>query len=259
MECSGTPLSWEEQISVRERVAFELTGGKKTLGDLERWFSPRGQDLAFLLSCIGLFRPSSSADLKQNKIRVAFEVQKYRARKAAAGGFDRAPPASGVNAVAMGSNQVMQQRLSTEDQDRPSRITAAFAILHRIPGVMQAVRDAAMALKRDRMEAGLDSQDNDRVTPACKAPTANPSNQPGPEGPGDHIHSDSAALDGLISAQVDKAIQRTLAQDDTVLQPPKIPAAKDVRPHQLADAEGNEVRLGGHPEEHVCRQVVYWR
>jgi hypothetical protein len=39
---------------------------------LERWFSPRGQDLAFLLSCIhvGLVRPSSSADLKQNKTRL---------------------------------------------------------------------------------------------------------------------------------------------------------------------------------------------
>jgi hypothetical protein len=50
------------RISVPDRV-----GGKVTLGGLERWFSPRGQDLAFLLSCIGLVRPSSSADLKQNK------------------------------------------------------------------------------------------------------------------------------------------------------------------------------------------------
>jgi hypothetical protein len=38
-----------------------------TLGGLERWFSPQGQNFAFLLSCIGLVRPSSSADLKQNK------------------------------------------------------------------------------------------------------------------------------------------------------------------------------------------------
>jgi hypothetical protein len=30
------------------------TGGKETLGGLNRWFIPRGQDLAFLLSCIGL-------------------------------------------------------------------------------------------------------------------------------------------------------------------------------------------------------------
>jgi hypothetical protein len=42
-------------------------GGKVTLGGLERWFSPRGRELAFLLSCIGLVRPPSSADLKQNK------------------------------------------------------------------------------------------------------------------------------------------------------------------------------------------------
>jgi hypothetical protein len=46
-------------------------GGKVTLGGLERWFSPRGQDLALLLSCIGLVRPSSSADLKQNKTKTA--------------------------------------------------------------------------------------------------------------------------------------------------------------------------------------------
>jgi hypothetical protein len=29
-------------------------GGKETLGGLNRWFIPRGQDLAFLLSYIGL-------------------------------------------------------------------------------------------------------------------------------------------------------------------------------------------------------------
>jgi hypothetical protein len=50
-------------------LAQFLTGGKVTLGGLERWFSPRGQDLAFLLSCIGLVRPSSSADIKQNKTK----------------------------------------------------------------------------------------------------------------------------------------------------------------------------------------------
>jgi hypothetical protein len=49
--------------------AVHRIGGKVTLGGLERWFSPRGQVLAFLLSCIGLVRPSSSADLKQNKAR----------------------------------------------------------------------------------------------------------------------------------------------------------------------------------------------
>jgi hypothetical protein len=49
-----------------------VIGGKVTLGGLERWFSPRGQDLAFLLSCIGLVRPSSSADLKQNKTKPFF-------------------------------------------------------------------------------------------------------------------------------------------------------------------------------------------
>jgi hypothetical protein len=51
------------------RRILDQIGGKVTLGGLERWFSPRGQDLAFLLSCIGLVRPSSSADLKQNKTK----------------------------------------------------------------------------------------------------------------------------------------------------------------------------------------------
>jgi hypothetical protein len=38
-------------------------------GGLKGWFSPRGQDVAFLWSCIGLVRPSSSVDLKQNKTK----------------------------------------------------------------------------------------------------------------------------------------------------------------------------------------------
>jgi hypothetical protein len=51
----------------REVILKRRIGGKVTLGGIERWFSPRGQDLAFLLSCIGLVRPSSSADLKQKQ------------------------------------------------------------------------------------------------------------------------------------------------------------------------------------------------
>jgi hypothetical protein len=43
----------------RGREIFAFIGGKETLGGLERWFSPRGQDLAFLLSRIGLIRPRS--------------------------------------------------------------------------------------------------------------------------------------------------------------------------------------------------------
>jgi hypothetical protein len=41
------------------RLRYPMIGGKETLGGLERWFSPRGQDLAFLLSRIGLIRPRS--------------------------------------------------------------------------------------------------------------------------------------------------------------------------------------------------------
>jgi hypothetical protein len=175
---------------------------------------------------------------------VAIEVQEYRARKAAAtGAFGGVPPASASNTVATGSKQVTQ---------RHRRITAAFAMLHRIPGVMQAVRDAAMALKRDRMGAGLESQDDDRgkqlerkvdaneqeqaitepaitepAMPPCEAPTTNPLNQLGPEAPMTNPSNQPGPEE-----QVDKAIQRTLAQDDTVLQPPKIPAA--TRPRMYA-------------------------
>jgi hypothetical protein len=37
------------------------------MGGLKRWFSPRGQDLVFLLSCIGLLGLRATFDLKQNK------------------------------------------------------------------------------------------------------------------------------------------------------------------------------------------------
>jgi hypothetical protein len=44
---------------IANRFEPDRDGGKETLGGLERWFSPRGQDLAFLLSRIGLIRPRS--------------------------------------------------------------------------------------------------------------------------------------------------------------------------------------------------------
>jgi hypothetical protein len=139
--------------------------------------------------------------------------------------------------------------------------TAAFAMLHRIPGVMQAVQNAAMALKRDRMEADLDTDGNDKgkqrrldeggaasegVLPVedppvveVQAPPHAPADPRGKDGrPGQFLEppspdrqmpSDAAALERLISARVDEAIQRTLAQDDTILKPPKIPTATKPR------------------------------
>jgi hypothetical protein len=58
--------------SYREKKSGNFATRSQYLGmyvrrGLKRWFSPRGQDLAFLLSCIGLVRPSSGVDLKQNK------------------------------------------------------------------------------------------------------------------------------------------------------------------------------------------------
>jgi hypothetical protein len=49
--------------------AYGGLGGKVTLGGLNRWFIPRGQDLAFLLSCIGLLGLRAAFDLKQNKTK----------------------------------------------------------------------------------------------------------------------------------------------------------------------------------------------
>jgi hypothetical protein len=65
-----------------------ILGGKETLGGLERWFIPRGQDLAFLLSCIGLVRPSSSVDLKQNKTPDISLVTARKERREPCGDWD---------------------------------------------------------------------------------------------------------------------------------------------------------------------------
>jgi hypothetical protein len=56
-------MSWTPSRRRSRRLTIECLflfpcvrriGGKETLGGLERWFSPRGQDMAFLLSRIGL-------------------------------------------------------------------------------------------------------------------------------------------------------------------------------------------------------------
>jgi hypothetical protein len=223
-ECKGTPLSWDDQLKIRERVAMES--------------------------------------------------QEYRVRKAAAGGLDGAPPASGVNAVTIGSNTVMQRRLSSTSLEQPrimganniqvvrmrnsQATTAAFAMLHRIPGVMQAVRDSAMALKRDTAEAALDTDDNGKgkqrrlgeggpppeatlsgmtVSEEALPETALPEMTmsegalpdaalPVEEGPstvrqapremGTKMPSDAAALEKLIATQVGETIWRTFSQEDSL-------------------------------------------
>jgi hypothetical protein len=232
-ECTGTPLPWDDQLKIRERVAMES--------------------------------------------------QEYRARKAAAGSLDGVPPASGVNAVTIGSNPVMQRRLSSTSLEQPrimganniqvvrmgnsQATTAAFAMLHRIPGVMQAVRDAAMALKRDRAEAALDTDDHgkgkqrrlgeggpppeatlsgttvsEEALPEKALPDTTMSEEALPDvalpvegGPstvrqapqdmGTKMPSDAAALEKLIATQVDEAIRRTLTQDDTVIRALPVPTA----------------------------------
>jgi hypothetical protein len=57
----GGPVWFRRPARQREKSSpyTDRYGGKETLGGLERWFSPRGQDMAFLLSRIGLVRPRS--------------------------------------------------------------------------------------------------------------------------------------------------------------------------------------------------------
>jgi hypothetical protein len=71
-------MSWTSSRRRSRRLTIECLflfpcvrriGGKETLGGLERWFSPRGQDMAFLLSRIGLVRPRSEMiKIKSNQI-----------------------------------------------------------------------------------------------------------------------------------------------------------------------------------------------
>jgi hypothetical protein len=133
-ECNGTPLSWEDQVKVREKVAIES--------------------------------------------------QEYRARSASASGFSfaasgstfAAPPSASNSVSLVKTHPVMERRISgsadnsSQEQHRilpvnniqlvrmgnSQSTTAAFAMLHRIPGVLQAIKNAAMAAKRGQEEAGID-------------------------------------------------------------------------------------------------------
>jgi hypothetical protein len=63
-------LVWE--IGDPETTCEDLVvlGERRLSGGLERWFSPRGQDMAFLLSRIGQVRPRSEMiKIKSNQIK----------------------------------------------------------------------------------------------------------------------------------------------------------------------------------------------
>jgi hypothetical protein len=79
------------------------------------------------------------------------------------------------------------------------------------------------------MEAGIEKDLGGRVEAGKERGRSGCSQLPA--APTGQMPSDAAALDKLISAQVDKAIQRTLARDDTVtmLGPPGVPMATKPR------------------------------
>jgi hypothetical protein len=92
--------------------------------------------------------------------------------------------------------------------------TAAFAMLHRIPGVLQAITNAAMAVKRGQEEAGID-----QVIP----PTPVVMEQASPDiTQAAHNNMENLRRASVISQEVDRAIQRVTrkagatVQDDTV-------------------------------------------
>jgi hypothetical protein len=214
-ECSGTPLPWEEQVKIRERVAMES--------------------------------------------------QEYRNRRASYAG-----PASGSNAVALVTAAPAMQRRTSDGPGASGPVdhvrtlpvnniqlvrmgnsqstAAAFAMLHRVPGVLQAVKNAAMAVKRGQDEAGLDENAGGpakaqrtgdvEVGPSATAeyandaalPTGNDTalpSQPDAAPPprtetAPPSQNDAQALRQLISEEVDRAIRRATEKDDTVIPVPPV-------------------------------------
>jgi hypothetical protein len=233
VECTGKPLSWEDQLRVRERVAME--------------------------------------------------VQEYRARRSATTGFSPAAPASSPNTITVSRvHPVMENHLGEGNSvDMPrvmprvnniqvvrmgnSQATMeAFAMLQRVPGVMQAIRNAAMAVKRTQEEAELDTEDagKEKLRKMADSPGINASEQQPVEQavdpvqevePQNNAGTDLDSLKGLISQEVDKAIRRVARQDDTVLQAPSIPTATRPRTYAPIRLMKNETK---YDLECILRDIV---
>jgi hypothetical protein len=114
-ECNGTPPSWEDQVKVREKVARRAAAsGSSFAAPLS------GSNSVSLVKTHPLIerRMSGGADnVSQEQPRIL--------------------PINNIQLVRMGNSQ------ST---------TAAFAMLHRIPGVPQAIKNSAMGVKRGRYD-----------------------------------------------------------------------------------------------------------
>jgi hypothetical protein len=220
-ECTGTPLSWEEQPKVRERVALE--------------------------------------------------VQEYRDRRQAMGGPSSSTAASTPNTITLEQPRIMH-RVNNIQLVRmgDSRATMeAFAMLQRVPGVLQAVRNAAMAVRRTQEEAGLEPEQAgkeklrkmgdggvverlDSSLPVEKP--ADPVEEVESTRPISNTGSDLESLKGLISQEVDKAIRRAAKpQNDTILQAPPIPAATRLRIYAPIRMMKNETK---YDLECILRDIV---
>jgi hypothetical protein len=244
-ECNGTPLSWEDQVKVREKVAMES--------------------------------------------------QEYRARRASASGPPFAAPLSAANSVSLvKTHPVMERRMSGSADNTPQEqprilpvnniqlvrmgnsqsTTAAFAMLHRIPGVLQAIQNAAMAVKRGQEEAGIDQDaakppklqrtdvggEQDIANPPILQQADETVCPPAPVDVGHESQSttqaaqkDMESLRRVISQEVDRAIQRVTMKDDTIIPPPEIPIASKPRTHAPIRLMQNEPK---YDIEAVLRDII---
>jgi hypothetical protein len=133
-ECNGTPLSWEDQVKVREKVAIESQEYRARSASASGFsFAASGSPFAAPLSA------SNSVSLV--KTHPVMERRMSGSADNSSQEQHRILPVNNIQLVRMGNSQ------ST---------TAAFAMLHRIPGVLQALKNAAMAAKRGQAEAGID-------------------------------------------------------------------------------------------------------
>jgi hypothetical protein len=243
-ECNGTSLSWEDQVRVREKMAVESQEYR-----------------AWRASASGSFAAPLSASNLVSLVKTHPVTERRMSGEASNASQDqpRILPVNNIQLVRMGNSQ------ST---------TAAFAMLHRIPGVLQAIKNAAMAVRHGQEEAGIgqdisnpsklqrtdigvdrDSANSpilqrtdigvDRDTANSPAQRANDVNIPPAPVVMEQASPDTAQaaqddmenLCRVISQEVDRAIRRVTMKDDTIIPPPEV----TVR----ADGEVASVMYGG--------------
>jgi hypothetical protein len=218
--CSATRLSWEDQLKVGERVALEVQEYRN-----RRQLGP------------GVNSPTPASATDTISLIRMNPVMEGSANEGDGVGTPHVMPrVNNVQLVRMGNSRASME---------------ALAMLQRVPGVMEAIRNAAMAVKRTQEEAGMEPEDAGKMTqrkveshepvtaPEVVIANAAPEDPTAIETVEDPVHgipsgtgvasADLKSLKELISQEVDKAIQRTTRQDNTVLRAPSIPIATKPR------------------------------